>query len=747
MYPRPPLTTVHVAGLTDGPVRRGAADALRRCHDRRHEALLDRRAVSRAYFGRKDAQQLAVVRAHGRRPQPAGRGGRVPARARGRRARDVEPQRVPLARRTRGAAPVLSRALRGAADAVDRGERDPQRVVDDRPRRSSRPSRASTSSTSKCATPTSSARSTRSTATCCSRWPPASARPASSTTSASRSRSTRSSRSIAACALRMTADPRRRRRLLTVYDVLVLGSGIAGLTTALHAAARGMSVLVLTKGELSHSATRYAQGGVAAAFEDPDSPDLHLADTLQAGRRAVRRRRGPRARHRGPGAGARARRARCPVRHRRARRRRAAPARTGRRPLARAGRARRRRRDRRRDRARAGGRGRAGADRGARRLVRGRADRRGRALRGCASRSARRRRSRSVRADARRARDGGVGQCFAVTTNPTLSTGDGIALALRGRGRVRRSRVRPVPSDRAAPPVDAPTAPLGGAARRGRGAARRATASRSWPACIRSPISRRATSSSRAIHADACGETGTDHVWLDATMIDDFPTTSRRSGTRAGRSGSTRRRTGCRSRRPRTTSRAASSPTSTARRRCRTSGRAARAACSGVHGANRLASNSLLDGLVFGRRVVEAIVAGKHRRPSRPARWPACSTLGDDGDARSRRSRARNRCTRSTPTRCAARCSARCRPTAASSATPPGSQRAASHAARSRDARRRAPARRRSRRTRSAICCASRAAIVAAAPPRARSRVARTRAADFPDTSRRAGSGRFVHAG
>src|SRR5262249_59765448 len=68
-----------------------------------------------------------------------------------------------------------------------------------------------------------------------------------------------------------------------MLDVLVLGSGVAGLTTALHAAARGMSVLVLTKGELSHSATRYAQGGVAAALEDPDSPELHLADTLVAG--------------------------------------------------------------------------------------------------------------------------------------------------------------------------------------------------------------------------------------------------------------------------------------------------------------------------------------------------------------------------------------------------------------------------------------------------------------------------------
>src|SRR3954471_7759987 len=68
-----------------------------------------------------------------------------------------------------------------------------------------------------------------------------------------------------------------------MIDVLVLGSGVAGLTTALHAARRELSVLILTKGELSHSATRYAQGGVAAALAAPDSPDLHLADTLAAG--------------------------------------------------------------------------------------------------------------------------------------------------------------------------------------------------------------------------------------------------------------------------------------------------------------------------------------------------------------------------------------------------------------------------------------------------------------------------------
>jgi L-aspartate oxidase len=66
-------------------------------------------------------------------------------------------------------------------------------------------------------------------------------------------------------------------------DVLVLGSGVAGLTAARTAAEAGLSVTVLTKGELAASATRYAQGGVAAALSPNDSPELHLSDTLSAG--------------------------------------------------------------------------------------------------------------------------------------------------------------------------------------------------------------------------------------------------------------------------------------------------------------------------------------------------------------------------------------------------------------------------------------------------------------------------------
>ena len=68
-------------------------------------------------------------------------------------------------------------------------------------------------------------------------------------------------------------------------DALVLGSGVAGLSAVVRLAeVPQMRVGVLTKAELSQSATRWAQGGVAAVLGgDEDSTDLHLADTLAAG--------------------------------------------------------------------------------------------------------------------------------------------------------------------------------------------------------------------------------------------------------------------------------------------------------------------------------------------------------------------------------------------------------------------------------------------------------------------------------
>ena len=72
---------------------------------------------------------------------------------------------------------------------------------------------------------------------------------------------------------------------MSQLDLLVVGSGVAGLSAAVRAAtATGVRVGVLTKGELVQSATRWAQGGVAAVLGgDEDSTDAHLADTLRAG--------------------------------------------------------------------------------------------------------------------------------------------------------------------------------------------------------------------------------------------------------------------------------------------------------------------------------------------------------------------------------------------------------------------------------------------------------------------------------
>jgi L-aspartate oxidase len=68
----------------------------------------------------------------------------------------------------------------------------------------------------------------------------------------------------------------------TETDVLIIGSGIAGLTFALKLAGRARIVIV-TKKDRADSNTNYAQGGIAAVLAGDDSPELHVSDTLASG--------------------------------------------------------------------------------------------------------------------------------------------------------------------------------------------------------------------------------------------------------------------------------------------------------------------------------------------------------------------------------------------------------------------------------------------------------------------------------
>jgi L-aspartate oxidase len=69
----------------------------------------------------------------------------------------------------------------------------------------------------------------------------------------------------------------------TSCDVIVVGSGVAGLTTALQIRSHNLKVILVTKARIDEGSTRWAQGGIAAALGPGDSPEAHKQDTLNAG--------------------------------------------------------------------------------------------------------------------------------------------------------------------------------------------------------------------------------------------------------------------------------------------------------------------------------------------------------------------------------------------------------------------------------------------------------------------------------
>ena len=67
------------------------------------------------------------------------------------------------------------------------------------------------------------------------------------------------------------------------FDTVIIGSGLSGLTAAYYSSKFG-SVAIVTKSELDTSNSYHAQGGIAAAIGEDDSVELHIKDTLEAGR-------------------------------------------------------------------------------------------------------------------------------------------------------------------------------------------------------------------------------------------------------------------------------------------------------------------------------------------------------------------------------------------------------------------------------------------------------------------------------
>jgi L-aspartate oxidase len=392
-------------------------------------------------------------------------------------------------------------------------------------------------------------------------------------------------------------------------DLLVVGSGVAGLSAAARAAAKdaGLRIGVVSKEALADSATQWAQGGVAAVLHaseadviHPDSMALHAADTLQAGaglcdQAAVDVLVGE------------------------------GPARV--RELAALGAVFDRNAHGRWELAREGGHSAArvvhagGAATGAeveRTLVEAARQTAAQVWEGwfaldllveggrCRGITVRQPTGQvvEVRAPHTLLATGGAGQVFAVTTNPPQSTGDGLAMALRAGvpvADVEFVQFHPT----ALHGSTAEPRPLLSEALRGEGALLRDHHGRRFVDELQ-PRDVVAAAVAARIRED-----GSDHVWLDVSGLDDFAArfpslaavVAERGldpvrdwlpvapaahylcgGVLTDLDGAT------------------ALPGLWA---------AGEVACTGVHGANRLASNSLLEGMVFGARVVEAVLSGK----------------------------------------------------------------------------------------------------------------------------------------
>ncbi|MEV5773777.1 L-aspartate oxidase [Streptomyces antimycoticus] len=422
----------------------------------------------------------------------------------------------------------------------------------------------------------------------------------------------------------------------TEADVVVVGSGVAGLTVALRCAAAGAKVTVVTKARLDDGSTRWAQGGIAAALGEGDTPEQHLDDTLVAGaglcdERAVRTlvTEGPDAVRRLIATGARF----------------DADDDTGEILLTREGGHHRRRI------AHAGGDATgaeisralveavraAGIDTVENALVLDLLkDGSGRAagvtlhVMGEGQRDG----VGAVRAGAVVLATGGMGQIFSATTNPAVSTGDGVALALRAGAEVSDLEfVQFHPTVLWLGPEAEGQQPLVSEAVRGEGAhlvdadgvrfmqGRHELAELAPRDIVAKGITRRMQ------------ERGAEHMYLDA----------RHFGARMWERRFPTILAACRAHgidpvtEPIPVAPAAHYASGGVRTDLR--GRTTvpglyacgEVACTGVHGANRLASNSLLEGLVFAERIAEDITAAEG--PARPAATAEQPYTGAPGEA------------------------------------------------------------------------------------------------------------------